>query len=101
MCDELVPIMHGARHQHVHAVRSAGGQRHLRLPPPYPSLGIMGGLDKNALATKKETNIELPKTESMLADGGIIPGFDHLIPPDVSWENWKYAMENLKRILGA
>jgi hypothetical protein len=31
---------------------------------------------------------------------GYIPGADHLIPPNVSWENWKYYCEELKTIIG-
>jgi len=37
----------------------------------------------------------------MLALGGYIPGCDHLIPPNVSWSNWRYFVENLRKIIGA
>ena len=68
----------------------------------YPKLGMIGGLDKNALArSPKEINAELARAERMLALGGIIPGCDHLIPPNVPWKNWKYYVENLKKIIGA
>ena len=68
----------------------------------YSDLGIIGGLDKNALALgKKEINAQLAKAERMPANGRCIPGCDHLIPSNVSWENWKYFVENLKKICGA
>ena len=68
----------------------------------YPKLGIIGGLDKNALAhSRKEINKELARAERLLATGGIIPGCDHLIPPNVPWENWKYFVEELKKVVRA
>lgn len=68
----------------------------------YPKLGIMGGLDKSALAKgKPEMHRELDRAEQMLALGGWVPGFDHLIPPDASWANFKYFMEQLKKMIFA
>jgi uroporphyrinogen decarboxylase len=67
----------------------------------YPKLGLMGGLDKRALAAgKREMHGELDRAERLLARGGWIPGFDHLIPPDVPWANYRYFVEHLKRIIG-
>ncbi len=43
---------------------------------------------------------ELDKAERMLALGGYIPGFDHLIPPNVSWGKWTYFMDSLKTLIG-
>jgi hypothetical protein len=34
----------------------------------------------------------------MIALGRYIPGFDHLIPPDVPWENMKYAAERIREV---
>ncbi len=66
----------------------------------YPKLGIMGGLDKSAMAKgKPEMHQELDRAETMLALGGWVPGFDHLIPPDVPWENFKYVVEHLKKMV--
>ena len=36
----------------------------------------------------------------MLAGGGYIVGFDHLIPPDASWANFKYMVEHLRALVG-
>jgi uroporphyrinogen decarboxylase len=67
----------------------------------YPKLGLMGGLDKRALAAgKPDMHHELDRAERLLARGGWIPGFDHLIPPDVPWANYAYFVENLKKIIG-
>lgn len=68
----------------------------------YPDLGIIGGLDKNALADgRHRIHRELDRAERMLAAGRYVPGLDHLVPPNVSWESFEYFILNLKRIVGA
>ncbi len=62
---------------------------------------MIGGLDKRALAKgKKETEAEiLKKVPPLIKDGGYIPRPDHSIPPDVSYDNYRYFMEFLQYIL--
>jgi hypothetical protein len=33
---------------------------------------------------------------AMISKGLYVPMFDHLIPPDAKWENFKYAAEKIK-----
>ena len=102
LVDELVPTMmrHGLNAFLPFEVQA--GNDVARYRDLYPGLGIIGGLDKNALAKgSKEINAELARAERMLARGGYIPGCDHLIPPNVPWENWKYYLENLRKLIGA
>ncbi len=57
----------------------------------YPRLQILGGLDKRALAAGREAiDREVEKAAAMLAQGGFVPFADHLVPPDVPWENFVY-----------
>jgi uroporphyrinogen-III decarboxylase len=97
-CQELVPVMmrHGVNTFFPFEVQAGNDIREYRRQ--YPNLGILGGLDKNALARDKAAiDIEIEKARWMLENGGrYIPGFDHLIPPDASWENFRYAAENLR-----
>jgi hypothetical protein len=60
----------------------------------------MGGLDKRALAgTRADVDAEVEKAAWMIRNGGrYIPGFDHLIPPDAKWDNFKYAAERLRQV---
>ncbi|MHB0857120.1 MAG: hypothetical protein ACYC5M_06065 [Anaerolineae bacterium] len=46
-----------------------------------------------------ETCLEI-RAEQMLALGGWVPGFDHLIPPDVPWEVFRGFVVELKRMAG-
>ncbi len=55
---------------------------------------FLRGLSLNAVS-------ELDRAEKMLALGRYIPGFDHLIPPNVPWRKWKQFMEQLKKLTGA
>jgi uroporphyrinogen decarboxylase len=65
----------------------------------YPALGIMGGLDKSALAkSTRDVHRELDRAEAMFARGGWIAGFDHLIPPDVPWRIYVYAVTELRKM---
>ena len=98
---QLIPVFmrHGINWMFPFEVQAGSDVNQFR--DMYPNLGIMGGLDKNCLYKgKKEMNAVLDFAERVLAKGGYIPGFDHCIPPNASWENWKYFIENLKRIIG-
>jgi hypothetical protein len=67
----------------------------------YPSLGIMGGLDKRALAgSRTDIEGEIARAERVVRTGRYVPGFDHLIPPDVPWESYRYAAELTREVCG-
>jgi uroporphyrinogen decarboxylase len=100
LCDELVPLMmrHGINMFFPFEVQAGNDIREYR--KRYPQLGIVGGLDKNALALgRKAIDVEVAKARWMLENGGrYIPGFDHLIPPNVPWENMLYAARALRAL---
>lgn len=62
---------------------------------------MIGGLDKREMAKgKKEIEAEiLKKVPPLVKDGGYIPRPDHSIPPDVSYDNYQYFMEFLRKVL--
>jgi hypothetical protein len=54
----------------------------------------------NVLAkSKKEIDNELMIIREMIKMGGYIPYCDHLVPPNVSWENYKYFREKLIEVI--
>ena len=66
----------------------------------FPELRIMGGINKMALAGDKEDiDKELKKIPFLIKQGGYIPYVDHLVPPDVSWNNFKYYRNRLNEII--
>ena len=67
----------------------------------YPRLGMMGGLDKRALAEGKEAiDREIDRAARVLPYGGFIARPDHAVPPDVSLANYKYFMDRLRELIG-
>ena len=101
LVDELVPTMmrHGVNAYLPFEVQAGNSVEAYR--DQYPTLGILGGLDKNALACgKPEMHRELARAERMLARGGYVVGFDHLLPPNIPWANFVYFIENLKKTMG-
>lgn len=67
----------------------------------YPSLALLGGVDKRVLAEGRAAiDRELARVAPAVAGGRYIPELDHLVPDDVSWENYRYYAETLRRLIG-
>jgi len=67
----------------------------------YPELAMMGGIDKRTLALGPAAiDAELERIRPAVEAGRYIPDLDHLIPDDVSWDNWCYYAKALKRLVG-
>jgi uroporphyrinogen decarboxylase len=67
----------------------------------YPKLQMLGGISKASLISgKNEIDAELnQKIPWMLEQGGYIPYMDHLVPPEVSWDNFKYYRRKLNQLI--
>jgi len=69
----------------------------------YPFIVIAdrwGGIDKRALAKGPgATRAELKRIAPLVREGGYIPMLDHSATPDISWKNYRYFIEELKKIL--
>ena len=64
------------------------------------SFCMIGGVDKRELAKDRiSIENELKKLSPIVQDGGFIPHVDHRIPPDVSFENFKYYLEFKRKII--
>lgn len=63
-------------------------------------LRIWGGVDKREIV-KGRTQIDTVMQElaPLIETGGFIPTLDHTFPPDISWENFCYYMEQKDRLL--
>jgi len=63
-------------------------------------LRLWGGVDKRELAKGfNEIDNHLASLVPMVEDGGFIPTVDHLVPPDVSLENFEYYMKRKRQLL--
>ena len=66
----------------------------------YPRLQMIGGVNKAALAHGREAiDAELAKIPSMLEAGRYLPALDHFVPPDVSWDSYRYFCEKLRGMI--
>ena len=77
------------------------GQSVIEVRQQFPDLCIWGGIDKKALARGKaaiDAELEL-KVPFMMKTGGYIACVDHVVPSDVSWENFCYYRERLAQLL--
>jgi len=62
---------------------------------------MMGGIDKRALGEGPAAiDRELARIAPAVEKGRYIPDLDHLIPDDVSWENYYYYAKALKQLVG-
>jgi hypothetical protein len=60
-----------------------------------------GGIDKRALAAGGDAmRAELMRVAPLIAEGGYVPGCDHGVPPDVSWQNFVEYARLLAQLTG-
>jgi uroporphyrinogen decarboxylase len=58
------------------------------------SLRLWGGVDKREIAKGPEAiRAHLRELIPLIEEGGFIPTVDHTVPPDVSWDNFRYYMD--------
>ena len=67
----------------------------------YPTLAMLGGVDKRALAAgPADIDAERARIRPAVERGRYVPALDHLVPDDVSWENYCYYARALKALVG-
>jgi len=96
----LIPLFLDAGINSMYPFEQQAGNDLINYRKIFPGLRMMGGIDKNALYKGKEyIDRELEKTTSLISQGGYVPFLDHIIPPNVSWENFKYYRNKLNQII--
>jgi hypothetical protein len=70
-----------------------------RVRKRHPRIAIFGGIDKKELVDNARIDKELEKVERILKIGGYVPYVDHTVPPNISWDNFKYYREKLNNII--
>ncbi len=67
----------------------------------HPGLCAWGHIDKRAMAKGRPTmDAEIKRLAALLPLGRFIPHMDHAVPPDVSWENYRYMVWRWKEFTG-
>ena len=100
---ELIPLWLESGINCVYPMEVAAGMDVIKLRKEYgKDLLIIGGIDKRELS-KGKTEIDeevIPKVSYLLQKGGYIPSIDHAIPPDISFENFCYYRNLIKKLSG-
>lgn len=100
--EDLIPMMMDAGVDVIWPLERAAGSDPTRLRKKFgKSLRLWGGIDKRALMHGPKAIDEHLKTfRPLLEEGGFIPHVDHLVSPDVSYDNFLYYMESKAKLLG-
>ncbi len=98
ICDQLIPVFAKGGVNLMLPFEVAAGNDVTELRKRFPYMAMLGGIDKMEIAKgKEEIDRQIDLIEPLLSKSGYIPAFDHLVPPDVSYENYVYFMTELKK----
>ena len=101
--NELIPLWLESGINHVWPLEVAAGNDAVALRKKYgKNLVLSGNIDKRALIKGKEAIREevMSKVPFLLEQGGYIPSVDHLVPPDVTFENYCYYINLMREVAG-
>jgi len=101
--DELIPIWLECGINFPWPLEVAAGMDGVALRKKYGKDIILGGnIDKRAFIKGKDALREevMAKVPYLVKTGAFFPGIDHQVPPDVSFENFRYFIDLLREING-
>lgn len=99
-CWELVPLFMECGINLILPFEVAAGSYIVEYRSKYPTLGIMGGIDKQEIAKGKEyIDKELERVSEMFKSSGYLAALDHLVHPEISWEDFRYFVYRLKDMI--
>ena len=99
--EDLLPIFLEAGMDGTHPCEVAAGSDPVSLREKFPNAALMGGMDKRAIASGRDgTDAELRRIAPVLEQGGYIPMLDHFVPPDVSYDTYRYYVDRRREMLG-
>ena len=99
-CFDLIPLFIEAGVTGMYPIEASCGMDLLRVRREFPSLQLMGGIPKSEIRHGRQRIDEiLEPVEAVLDTGGYIPFGDHLIPPEVHWEEFSYYRTRLNDLI--
>ena len=101
--DELIPLFLESGLTGMYPFEIQAGNDIVAIRKQYPKMQILGGIDKIKISQGKTAiDEELEsKIPFMLKQSGYIPHIDHLVHPDVSWEDFCHYRKRLKEMIEA
>jgi uroporphyrinogen decarboxylase len=101
--NELIPLWLECGINFFWPLECAAGNDAVALRKKYGKDVILGGnIDKRALLKGKDAIREevMSKVPFLLKSGGYFPSIDHMVPPDVTFENYRYFINTLREVAG-
>jgi uroporphyrinogen decarboxylase len=97
---ELLPLWRAAGVDGTHPCEVAAGSDPYVLRRACPGTTLLGGMDKRVLARGREgVDAELARVMPLVREGAYIPSLDHFVPPDLSWDTYRYYVERRRDLL--
>ncbi len=99
--EELIPLWLEVGINYIYPMEVAAGMDVVKLRREFGrDLIIGGGMDKRVLASGDRKAIEamIDEKRDLMLEGGYVPGCDHAIPPDISWDAYRHYRERLAAI---
>jgi uroporphyrinogen decarboxylase len=101
--NELIPLWLECGINFFWPLECAAGNDAVALRKKYGKDVILGGnIDKRALLKGKDAIREevMSKVPFLLESGGYFPSIDHMVPPDVTFESYRYFINTLREVAG-
>ncbi len=101
--NELIPLWLEVGINHVWPLEVAAGNDAVAMRKKYGKDLILGGaIDKRALIKGKKAIREevMSKVPFLLEQGGYFPTIDHMVPPDITFENYCYYINLMREVAG-
>ena len=100
-CFNLIPLFIEAGVTGMYPIEVSCGMDLEKVRRTFPRLQLMGGIAKSEIRHGKGRIDEiLQPVRNTLRYGGYVPFGDHLIPPEVGWEEFQYYRTRLNDMIG-
>jgi uroporphyrinogen decarboxylase len=101
--NELIPLWLECGINYIWPLEVAAGNDAVALRKEYGNDLILGGaIDKRELIKGKDAIRDevMSKVPFLLEKGGYFPTVDHLVPPDITLENYQYYINTMREVAG-
>jgi hypothetical protein len=98
---QLLPIWREAGIDGTHPCEIAAASDPFQLRRDNPGVALMAGMDKRLIASGRAgIDAECDRVMPLVREGAFIPMLDHFVPPDVSWDDYRYYVDRRRDLLG-
>jgi hypothetical protein len=99
-CTDLIPLFLEGGVTGMYPMEASCGVDIVKVRKLFPGLQLMGGIPKSEFPKGKARIDEVLKPPAaVLETGGYVPFGDHLIPPEVHWNEFRYYRERLNGMI--